>query len=121
MSGMIFDASRRVSMQHVTHTGAALAATLLPLAAAVLLARTTAGDPLAPVNTLVTSGGHRARVSLSVWRGCGRTTLSRWRGATPVRAWCGRSISHPLSRVASRAHPAVSRRRIAQSPRTPAP
>ncbi|GAA1504891.1 hypothetical protein GCM10009730_05040 [Streptomyces albidochromogenes] len=71
--------ARRVRMRHVTSTGTALAATLLPLAVGVLLAKTMAGDPLAPVNALMTSGGHRARVSPSVWRGCGRRALSQWK------------------------------------------
>ncbi|OEJ23644.1 hypothetical protein AR457_03175 [Streptomyces agglomeratus] len=66
-------------MQHVTTTGTALAVALLPLAVGVLLAKTMAGDPLAPVNALITSGGQRARVSPSQWRGCGRTALSRWK------------------------------------------
>ncbi|MGW7196641.1 hypothetical protein [Streptomyces chryseus] len=79
---MIPDASRRVSMRHVTSTGTALAATLLPLAVGVLLAKTMAGDPLAPVNALMTSGGHRARISPSDWRRCGRTALSKWRPGT---------------------------------------
>ncbi|WP_336323757.1 hypothetical protein [Streptomyces lavendofoliae] len=76
---MIPDAPRRVNMQHVVHTGAALAATLLPLAAAALLAKAMAGDPLAPVNTLITNGGQRVRMSPSQWRGCGRSALSGWR------------------------------------------
>jgi hypothetical protein len=79
MSTMIPDAARRASMQHVTTTGTALAVALLPLAVGVLLAKTMAGDPLAPVNALITSGGQRARVSPSQWRGCGRTALSRWK------------------------------------------
>lgn len=89
---MISDASRRVSMQHVATTGAALAAVLLPLAAAVLLAKSMAGDPLAPVNTLITSGGQRARISPSVWRRCGRTTLSEWKGEASARTRCGRGL-----------------------------
>ncbi|MGA4800377.1 hypothetical protein [Streptomyces lavendulocolor] len=76
---MISDASRRVQMQHVATTGAALAAALLPLAAAVLLARATAGDPLAPVNTLITGAGQRPRIPPSQWRRCGRGALSEWR------------------------------------------
>ncbi|WP_241838138.1 hypothetical protein [Streptomyces sp. CB03234] len=93
---MISDASRRVNMRHVANTGAALAATLLPLAAAVVLAKTMAGDPLAPVNALITTGGQRARISPSVWRRCGRATLSEWKGEwkgeTPARTRCGRSV-----------------------------
>ncbi|MFG3506857.1 hypothetical protein ACGF5F_15235 [Streptomyces sp. NPDC047821] len=76
---MISDAPRRPHLRHVTTTGAALAAALLPLAAAVLLAKTMAGDPLAPVNTLITSGGQRVRISPSVWRRCGRQALSDWK------------------------------------------
>ncbi|WP_179166704.1 hypothetical protein [Streptomyces sp. CB03238] len=89
---MISDAPRRVNMRHVANTGAALAATLLPLATAVLLAKTMAGDPLAPVNTLITTGGQRARISPSVWRRCGRATLSEWKGETPGRTRCGRPV-----------------------------
>ncbi|GAA2484716.1 hypothetical protein [Streptomyces gobitricini] len=91
---MISDVPRRVNMQHVADTGAALAVALLPLAAAVLLAKTVAGDPLAPVNTLITSGGQRARLSPSQWRGCGRTALSEWKAGArttgthaPGRVW----------------------------------
>ncbi|MET9514311.1 hypothetical protein [Streptomyces sp. NPDC002994] len=89
------DAPRRVSMHHVTTTGTALAVALLPLAVGVLLAKTMAGDPLAPVNALMTSGGQRARISPSEWRRCGRAALSKWKdgiqanGAdTPSRDWC---------------------------------
>ncbi|MGX1884983.1 hypothetical protein [Streptomyces sp. NPDC055287] len=81
-------------MQHVTSTGTALAVALLPLAVGVLLAKTMAGDPLAPVNALITSGGQRARISPSEWRRCGRTALSKWKTETrisgadsPGRAW----------------------------------
>lgn len=76
---MIPDPPRRANMRHVTTTGSALAAALLPLVVGMLLAKTMAGDPLAPVNALITSGGQRARVSPSQWRSCGRTTLSRWK------------------------------------------
>ncbi|MER7111686.1 hypothetical protein [Streptomyces sp. NPDC000229] len=88
---MTSDASRRVNMRHVANTGAALAVTLLPLAAAVLLAKAMAGDPLAPVNTLITTGGQRARISPSVWRRCGRATLSEWKDEMPRRTRCERT------------------------------
>ncbi|WP_208827804.1 hypothetical protein [Streptomyces ficellus] len=73
------EAPRRINVRNVAHTGAAVAAALLPLTAAVLLARATAGDPLAPVNTLMTSGGQRVRVCASGWRGCGRNAVATCR------------------------------------------
>ncbi|WP_434600666.1 hypothetical protein [Streptomyces sp. A5-4] len=81
-------------MQHLTSTGTALAVALLPLAFGVLLAKTMAGDPLAPVNALITSGGQRAPISPLQWRRCGRTVLSGWKAErqladanAPGRPW----------------------------------
>ncbi|MGW1316329.1 hypothetical protein [Streptomyces sp. NPDC002426] len=64
---MVPAAPTRPRIQSLTTAGTALAVTLLPLAAGVLLARTMALDPLAPVNALVTSGGQRARLAPSRW------------------------------------------------------
>ncbi|MFF8293392.1 hypothetical protein ACF068_29815 [Streptomyces sp. NPDC016309] len=93
---MIPEAPRRARLRHVTSTGTAVAAALLPLAVGVLLARTTAGDPLAPVNALITTGGRRAGVSPAVWKRCGRAALSdagtRINGAA-LRLRAGRSPS----------------------------
>jgi hypothetical protein len=103
---MIPDAPRRVSMQHVTTTGTALAVALLPLAVGVLLAKTMAGDPLAPINALMTNGGQRACISPSQWRRCGRTVLTKLKddmqtnGAdTPSRAWRRTSLVEGKVRV----------------------
>ncbi|WEH43274.1 hypothetical protein [Streptomyces sp. AM 2-1-1] len=71
------DASPR--MRHVTVAGGALAGVLLPLVAGVLLAKAVAGDPMTPVNALVTRGGHGAFVPPSQWTGCGRAVLRRGR------------------------------------------
>ncbi|WP_199819857.1 hypothetical protein [Streptomyces sp. NRRL S-118] len=95
---MITYRPRRVSRQHITTTSAALAAALLPLAAAVLLAKAMAGDPLAPVNTLITSGGQRVRISPSVWRGSTRTALSQWKSQTLGRTRCKRTAPHQSPR-----------------------
>ncbi|MBL1286003.1 hypothetical protein PV394_36080 [Streptomyces sp. NE06-03E] len=64
---MVPAAPTRPRIQSLTTAGTALAVTLLPLAAGVLLARTMALDPMAPVNALVTSGGQRARLAPSRW------------------------------------------------------
>ncbi|WP_329034738.1 hypothetical protein OHT61_02770 [Streptomyces sp. NBC_00178] len=61
------DAPTRPRIQTLTTAGTALAVTLLPLAAGVLLARSMALDPLAPVNALVVNGGQRARIAPSRW------------------------------------------------------
>lgn len=67
MEGMVPEAPTRPRIQTLAGAGTALAVTLLPLAAGILLARTMALDPMAPVNALVTSGGHRARLAPSRW------------------------------------------------------
>ncbi|MFJ8922999.1 hypothetical protein B046DRAFT_00378 [Streptomyces sp. LamerLS-316] len=64
---MVPAAPTRPRIQSLTTAGTALAVTLLPLAVGVLLARTMALDPMAPVNALVTSGGQRARLAPSRW------------------------------------------------------
>ncbi|MEU8707759.1 hypothetical protein [Streptomyces sp. NPDC048565] len=64
---MVTEAPTRPRIQNLTSAGAALAVTLLPLAAGVLLARTMALDPMAPVSALVTGGGQRVRVAPSRW------------------------------------------------------
>ncbi|MFG2535825.1 hypothetical protein ACGFU4_11285 [Streptomyces sp. NPDC048511] len=64
---MVPAAPTRPRIQSLTTAGTALAVTLLPLAAGVLLARTMALDPMAPVNALVASGGQRARLAPSRW------------------------------------------------------
>ncbi|MFC8226148.1 hypothetical protein [Streptomyces sp. NPDC057287] len=64
---MLSDAPGRPRMQNLAGAGTALAVTLLPLVVGVLLARTMALDPMAPVNALVTSGGQRARLAPSRW------------------------------------------------------
>ncbi|MEU0131079.1 MULTISPECIES: hypothetical protein [unclassified Streptomyces] len=61
------DAPTRPRIQHLTTAGTALAVALLPLAAGVLLARSMATDPMAPVNALVTNGGQRVRLAPSRW------------------------------------------------------
>ncbi|HWU08043.1 MAG TPA: hypothetical protein VN520_16940 [Streptomyces sp.] len=61
------DAPRRPRIQNLTCAGTALAVALLPLAVGVLLARTTALDPMASVNALVTGGGRRAPLAPSRW------------------------------------------------------
>ncbi|MFD5876625.1 MULTISPECIES: hypothetical protein [unclassified Streptomyces] len=60
-------APTRPRIQNLAGAGSALAVTLLPLAVGILLARTMALDPMAPVNALVTSGGQRARLAPSRW------------------------------------------------------
>ncbi|MFG2295944.1 hypothetical protein [Streptomyces sp. NPDC048603] len=64
-------------VRQVTVAGRALATALLPLALGVLLARAAAGDPMTPVNALITNGAQRARVSPAEWRRCGRAALRR--------------------------------------------
>ncbi|WP_327121439.1 hypothetical protein OG206_29535 [Streptomyces sp. NBC_01341] len=61
------DAPTRPRIRTLTTAGTALAVTLLPLAAGVLLARSMALDPMAPVNALVINGGQRARLAPSRW------------------------------------------------------
>ncbi|WP_351225763.1 hypothetical protein [Streptomyces sp. NPDC002133] len=84
---MALHVPRHPRVQHVTTTGTALAAALLPLVVGVLLAKAMAADPLTPVNALITSGGRRARVSPSHWRGCGRNALRHgWKAAERMRS-----------------------------------
>ncbi|MFE4449330.1 hypothetical protein [Streptomyces sp. NPDC056796] len=64
---MLPDARTRLRIRNLAGAGTTLAVTLLPLAVGVLLARTTALDPMTPVNALVTSGGQRARLAPSRW------------------------------------------------------
>ncbi|MEV3931238.1 MULTISPECIES: hypothetical protein [unclassified Streptomyces] len=64
---MVPDAPTRPRIHTLAGAGTALAVTLLPLAVGILLARTMALDPMAPVNALVTSGGQRARLGPSRW------------------------------------------------------
>jgi hypothetical protein len=80
MRTMVSDAPTRPHIQNLTSAGTALAVTLLPLAVGVLLARTMALDPMAPLNALVTSSGQRARLAPSRWMLKARTheLLSRW-------------------------------------------
>ncbi|MGW1766813.1 hypothetical protein ACWCQL_22420 [Streptomyces sp. NPDC002073] len=77
---------RSPRVRHVTVAGTALATALLPVVVGVLLARTMATDPMAPVNALITSGGQRARVSRAELRSCGHRALRRIprpRGSAP--------------------------------------
>ncbi|MEE1754634.1 hypothetical protein [Streptomyces sp. SP18CS02] len=110
---MTDEAPHRRHMRRVTTTGTALASALLPLAVGVLLARTLATDPMAPVNALIT-GGQRASVPPSLWRGCGRTVLSGRRrpsgaGARPAAVGPAvdavRAVRGVRPRAAGRARP----------------
>ncbi|MGW2282176.1 hypothetical protein [Streptomyces sp. NPDC001770] len=67
----------RARIRHVTVAGSALAGALLPLVAGVLLAKAAAGDPMTPVNALLTRTGSGSPVPPSQWRGCGRAVLRR--------------------------------------------
>ncbi|GGW56790.1 hypothetical protein [Streptomyces xantholiticus] len=88
---MIPEALHHPRVRGAATAGTALAVTLLPLVAGVLLAKAMAADPMTPVNAMITSGGHRARVTRAQWRGCGRSALRRCRAAgTAVRAGRGR-------------------------------
>ncbi|MFJ8077226.1 hypothetical protein ACIQ7Q_25670 [Streptomyces sp. NPDC096176] len=88
---MLPEALRHPRVRNATTAGTALAVTLLPLAVGVLLAKAAATDPMTPVNAMITSGGHRARVTRAQWRGCGRSALRHCRTArTAVRARSGR-------------------------------
>ncbi|MFH8925647.1 hypothetical protein ACH4D4_01175 [Streptomyces pristinaespiralis] len=78
---MLPEALRHPRVRGAATAGTALAVTLLPLVAGVLLAKTMAADPMTPVNALITSGGHRARVSPAHLRGCGRSAARRCRAA----------------------------------------
>lgn len=75
------EALRHPRIHHATTAGTALAVTLLPLVAGVLLAKAAATDPMTPVNAMITSGGHRPRVTRAQWRGCGNSALRRCRAA----------------------------------------
>ncbi|MFF3825796.1 hypothetical protein ACFYXN_18285 [Streptomyces griseus] len=92
---MTSEAPRRPRIQHVTTAGSALAVTLLPLVVGALLAKTMAADPMTSVNALVTSGGHRPRVSPREWRRCGGHALRRLRPAD-------RAALRPADRAALR-------------------
>ncbi|MEU4140683.1 hypothetical protein AB0F31_31000 [Streptomyces griseus] len=105
---MTSEAPRRPRIQHVTTAGSALAVTLLPLVVGALLAKTMAADPMTSVNALVTSGGHRPRVSPREWRRCGGHALRRLRTAD-------RAALRPAVRATLR--PAV---RVGPGPRGPA-
>ncbi|MEU5716295.1 hypothetical protein AB0G71_10985 [Streptomyces sp. NPDC020403] len=70
---MLPDTQRHPHVRRLTTAGTALAVTLLPLAAGVLLARTMALDPMAPVNAFVAGGGQRARIAPSRWLVTART------------------------------------------------
>ncbi|UYQ65022.1 hypothetical protein [Streptomyces peucetius] len=78
---MLPEALRHPRVRNATTAGTALAVSLLPLAVGVLLAKVTATDPMTPVNALITSGGHRPRVTRAQWRGCGRSAMGRCRVA----------------------------------------
>ncbi|GGT32760.1 hypothetical protein GCM10010271_41080 [Streptomyces kurssanovii] len=78
---MLPEALHHPRVRGAATAGTALAVTLLPLVAGVLLAKTMAADPMTPVNALITSGGHRARVSPAHLRGCGRSAARRCRAA----------------------------------------
>lgn len=67
MGAMAPEAPTRPRIQNLTSAGTALAVALLPLAVGVLMARTMALDPMAPVNALVTGGGQRVRLAPSRW------------------------------------------------------
>jgi hypothetical protein len=67
MGTMVPEAPTRPRIQNLTSAGTALAVALLPLAVGVLMARTMALDPMAPVNALVTGGGQRVRLAPSRW------------------------------------------------------
>ncbi|MFF3285699.1 hypothetical protein [Streptomyces sp. NPDC003023] len=91
---MLPEALRHPRVRTATTAGTALAVTLLPLVAGVLLAKAAAADPMTPVNAMITSGGHRARVSRAHLRGCGRNALGRCRAAgAAVRVRTGRHTS----------------------------
>jgi hypothetical protein len=84
---MLPEALRHPRVRSAGKAGTTLAATLLPLVAGVLLAKAMAADPMTPVNAMITSGGHRARVSPAHVKGCGRRALRRCRAAgAAVRA-----------------------------------
>ncbi|MEV8532503.1 hypothetical protein [Streptomyces sp. NPDC051211] len=74
--------ARHPRIRHVTLAGQTLAGALVPLVVGVLLAKAVAGDPMTPVNALITNGGHRARIAPAELRRCGRDALGRLR---PVR------------------------------------
>lgn len=67
MGTMDPETPRRPRIRNLTCAGTALAVTLLPLAAGVLLARSMALDPMAPVNALIAGGGQRVRLAPSSW------------------------------------------------------
>jgi hypothetical protein len=93
---MLPEALRHPRVRGAATAGTALAVTLLPLVAGILLAKTMAADPMTPVNALITSGGHRARVSPAHLRGCGRSAARRWSGGPrlppPPPAGAGRAV-----------------------------
>ncbi|MBT2899002.1 MULTISPECIES: hypothetical protein [unclassified Streptomyces] len=95
---MTSEAPRRPRIQHVTTAGSALAVTLLPLVVGALLAKTMAADPMTSVNALVTSGGHRPRVSPKEWRRCGGHALRRLRTADRAPLARGRHALTPSGR-----------------------
>ncbi|MEV7612677.1 hypothetical protein [Streptomyces sp. NPDC089799] len=64
-------------VRQVTVAGRALATALVPLALGVLLAKAAAGDPMTPVNALITNGAQNPRLSPAEWRRCGRAALDR--------------------------------------------
>ncbi|MGW7290113.1 hypothetical protein ACWGH4_32065, partial [Streptomyces sp. NPDC054847] len=78
---MLPEALHHPRVRDAATAGTALAVTLLPLVAGVLLAKSMAADPMTPVNALITSGGHRARMSPAHLRGCGRSAARRCRAA----------------------------------------
>jgi hypothetical protein len=78
---MATEALRHPRVRDAATAGTALAVTLLPLVAGVLLAKAMAADPMTPVNALITSGGHRARVPPAQLRGCGTRAVRRCRAA----------------------------------------
>ncbi|MFF5449422.1 hypothetical protein [Streptomyces sp. NPDC012888] len=79
-------AARSPRLQQVTVAGQALAVALVPLVLGVLLAKAMAGDPMTPVNALITSGGQRARVSPAEWRRTARNARSALRRVRPAAA-----------------------------------
>ncbi|MFK4598785.1 hypothetical protein [Streptomyces pristinaespiralis] len=104
---MLPEALRHPRVRGAATAGTALAVTLLPLVAGVLLAKTMAADPMTPVNALITSGGHRARVSPAHLRGCGRSAARRCRAA---------GAAARASRPRLRPEPAALSRRGASTP-----
>lgn len=116
---MTSEALRPTRLRRMTATGTVLAGVLLPLAAGVLLARSVGADPLAPVNTLITSGAQRAAARQPQLRGHRRRALL---GGAPGMREAAERIRPAASRCAgalARVRPgaAGSAGRLAVGPR----